>query len=58
MLPQLLNQIERAERFERELEAREAAARARWRKFWKWLALVVLCLGVLVIGLLVGRALP
>jgi hypothetical protein len=58
MWPPLLNQIERAEQFERDLETRAAAARARWLKFWKWLALVILCLGLLVIGLLVGRALP
>jgi uncharacterized membrane protein len=52
--PELFNAIDRAEAFERDLQAREAAARARWRKFWMWLALAVVCLIMLFAGLGVG----
>ena len=49
--PRLFFAIARAEAFERDLQAREAAARARWRKFWTWLALGVVCLCMLFAGL-------
>jgi len=52
--PELFNAIERAERFERDLQAREAAARVRWRKFWAWLTLGVVCLCMLFAGISVG----
>ena len=52
--PRLLFAIERAERTEREFEAREAAARVRWRKFWTRLAVAVVCLIMLFAGLGVG----
>ena len=52
--PRLFFAIERAERMERDLEAREAAARVRWRKFWAWLALAVVCLVALFASLGVG----
>ena len=52
--PRLFFAIERAEAFERDLQAREAAARVRWRKFWTRLAVAVVCLIMLFAGLGVG----
>ena len=49
-----LDKVHEAEAFERDLERLEAAARARWRKFWAWLALGVVCLCMLFAGLGVG----
>ena len=49
-----LDKVHEAEAFERDLQAQEAAARVRWRKFWTWLALSVICLLMLFAGLGVG----
>ncbi len=50
----LLDKIQKAENFERDLEAREAAARLRWRKFWRWLLVAGICLAAFVVGLMIG----
>lgn len=54
----ILDAVARAEQFERDLESLEAAAHVRWLKFWRWLAVTCLCLGIFIAGLLVGKALP
>jgi hypothetical protein len=49
-----LDKVHEAEAFERDLQAREAAARVRWRKFLTWLIFAVVCLCMLFAGLGVG----
>ena len=50
----LLDKIQKAEAYERDLEAREAEARLRWRKFWRWLVVVIVCLAAFAIGVMIG----
>lgn len=54
MMFTILRPDQRAEEMERELAALEAAARVRWRKFWRWLLFAVVCLASFIVGLMIG----